>query len=156
MAKRRPDRTRPPGEVARREDVERLQSQIVEIRSQTFSGPLPPPQALLDYERACPGAAERILAMAEKQAEHRRAMETRNQVQGGRREQLGMALGFVVAMTAILGGIYLIANGAQVEGLTSIVTALAGLVGVFVYARRKKARELAVKWSRMLKPEPPE
>ena len=154
MARRRRDRAAPTAEnVARREDVERLQSQIVQIRAEHFfSGPLPPPQMFLEYERACPGAGERILTMAEDQAHHRRTMETRNQVQGGRREQVGMVLGFVVAMTAIVGGIYLIANDKSAEGLTSIVTALAGLVGVFIYARKEKAKELSRKWDRMLKP----
>lgn len=155
MAKRR-DPSPPPGEVARLEhQVEHLRSQLVQIRSEFFSGPLPHPELLQGYEDTCPGAAERILSMAEKQADHRRAMETRNHTQGANRERLGMVLGFVVAMSAIWGGVYLIRSGFQAEGLTSIILALAGLVGVFVYARNVKVKELARKWNQIIRPGPP-
>ena len=40
-----------------------------------LSGPLPPPEMLAQYEEILPGAAERILSMAERQAEHRQKME---------------------------------------------------------------------------------
>jgi hypothetical protein len=36
-----------------------------------FSGPLPGPQTLQGYEQILPGAAERIMALAERQAAHR-------------------------------------------------------------------------------------
>ena len=39
--------------------------------SQSFSGPLPPPEVLEHYERIAPGTAERLLAMAESQSAHR-------------------------------------------------------------------------------------
>lgn len=147
----------PSGEVARLENkVERIEGRLVQIQTGAFfSGPLPPPEVLKGYDDACPGAAERILAMAEKQADHRRSMESRNQTQGGRREWLGMVLGFVVAMNAIGGGVYLIRHGSQVEGLTSIIVALGGLVGVFIYARHVKVKELARKWNQMIRPGPP-
>jgi uncharacterized membrane protein len=40
-----------------------------------FSGPLPPPDALLRYDQILPGAANRIVTMAEKQQTHRQALE---------------------------------------------------------------------------------
>ena len=45
------------GQVARRV--------ISLIRSEAFSGPLPPPQHLAEYEKICPGLADRIMKMAE-------------------------------------------------------------------------------------------
>ncbi|MEN9409017.1 MAG: hypothetical protein RL216_991 [Pseudomonadota bacterium] len=53
------------GKVAKRDlpDVARQITQL--IASEQFSGPLPHPKHLRDYEAALPGAAERILAMAE-------------------------------------------------------------------------------------------
>ena len=36
-------------------------------RHASFSGPLPPPSILEDYDRVCPGAADRIIKMAEKE-----------------------------------------------------------------------------------------
>lgn len=40
-----------------------------------MQGPLPPPAILADYNAIVPDAAERILAMAERQNEHRISME---------------------------------------------------------------------------------
>jgi flagellar motor component MotA len=58
---------------------------------------------------------------------------------------LGTILGFVVAMTAIIGGSLLVYGGKETSGLTAIITALAGLVGVFVYGKREQKKELANK-----------
>jgi hypothetical protein len=46
-------------------DQVNIQAARVEV-SQAWSGPLPPPEILAEYERLLPGAAERILMMAEK------------------------------------------------------------------------------------------
>lgn len=40
-----------------------------------FSGPLPPARELQAYEQVVPGAADRIVKMAEDEALHRRAQE---------------------------------------------------------------------------------
>jgi len=42
--------------------------------SQSWEGPLPPLEILLGYEAACPGAADRLIKMAEDQGEHRRGL----------------------------------------------------------------------------------
>lgn len=38
---------------------------------ESFRGPLPPPSTLAQYEETLPGSAERLMTMAEVQAEHR-------------------------------------------------------------------------------------
>lgn len=53
----------------------------------------------------------------------------------------GQTLGFILALTAVIGGCGLIALGKDASGLTAILGALAGLVAVFVYGRRKDAEE---------------
>jgi len=40
-----------------------------------FSGPMPHPDLLGRYEQICPGSADRIIKMAEQEAEHRRSAE---------------------------------------------------------------------------------
>jgi uncharacterized membrane protein len=40
--------------------------------SAAFYGPLPPPNLVAGYENVSPGAAERIIKMAEKEAEHQK------------------------------------------------------------------------------------
>ena len=44
-------------------------------RVETFQGPIPPPSVLEAYEKILPGAAERILKMAENQSTHRQEIE---------------------------------------------------------------------------------
>ncbi|MBI2410337.1 MAG: DUF2335 domain-containing protein [Candidatus Kerfeldbacteria bacterium] len=43
----------------------------------SFSGPIPPPDVLNDYERIEKGLASRIVNMAEKQSGHRQNIESR-------------------------------------------------------------------------------
>ena len=54
-------------------------------------------------------------------------------------------------MTAILGGIWLISIGKETTGLVAIVTAIASLVGVFVYGKSEQKKELEKKSQAMVK-----
>ncbi|MFQ7172706.1 MAG: DUF2335 domain-containing protein [Thomasclavelia ramosa] len=46
-----------------------------EITSVSYSGPIPHPSDFEQYERVLPGAADRILTMAENQSAHRQTLE---------------------------------------------------------------------------------
>ncbi|MDE6052372.1 MAG: DUF2335 domain-containing protein [Lachnospiraceae bacterium] len=59
---------------AQSREVEIIRREMRQVVSE-FSGPLPPPNIIKGYEDILPGSAERILAMAEKQSEHRQFME---------------------------------------------------------------------------------
>ena len=121
-------------------------SQNDELRIQammrSFSGPLPPPEALERYNQIVPGAAERIIAMAESQHDHRQELEKHVIHSNVSAQRLGTLLGFIVAMTAIIGGIWLIHEGKDTAGLASVLTALGALVGVFVYSKVEQKKEL--------------
>src|ERR1035438_8495401 len=52
----------------------RVERKLVQATMQ-FSGPLPPPGILAQYNDVCPNGAERIIAMAEKQQEHSQELE---------------------------------------------------------------------------------
>ncbi len=117
-----------------------------EIRlERSFSGPLPPPEALARYNDVLPNAAERILTMAESQHQHRQSLESRVVESNVRAQHLGVILGFIVAMTAIGGGIYLAAIGKSASGVTAIIGALVALVGTFVYGKRAQRKDLSDK-----------
>lgn len=49
--------------------------QIQTVAQTTFHGPIPPPDALERYNKVIPGAAERILVMAESETAHRHSQE---------------------------------------------------------------------------------
>ena len=120
-----------------------------------FQGPLPPPQALEQYEAVLPGCAERIVSMAEAQAAHRRALEPRVIEGNVAAERRGQVFAFTLALVALVGGVWLIYQGKDAEGLTAIIGALAGLVGVFVYGRRKDAEERRQKRADFASPQIP-
>jgi uncharacterized membrane protein len=108
----------------------------------SYTGPIPPPGMLVKYNEAFPGAAERIVAMAERQSAHRENMETTVVTAGARSQTRGSWFAFIIAMTAILGGVYLIKLGKSAEGLSAIVGSLAALTAVFVYGKNKQGKEL--------------
>jgi uncharacterized membrane protein len=113
--------------------------------SKEFSGPIPPPETLAHYNTVLPGAAERILAMAEKQQTHRQDLERRVIFSNTRSQTRGTYLGFAIALTAILSGVFLIYIGREVTGIASIIGALAALVGVFVYGKQAQKKDLSEK-----------
>ncbi|HMI82169.1 MAG TPA: DUF2335 domain-containing protein [Solirubrobacterales bacterium] len=95
---------------------------VVQAVRVEFSGPLPHPQVLAQYNDAVSDGAERIVRLAENQAQHRQALEAR-----------GQAFTFALAMVSLLGGIFLIALGNSAAGLVPLVAAIAGLGGIFVF-----------------------
>jgi uncharacterized membrane protein len=125
-----------------------MQASGAQLRVQAmarFSGPLPPPEALERYNQILPGSAERLIAMAESQHSHRQELEKHVIHSNVSAQRLGTILGFIVAMTVIIGGVYLVHEGKSGEGLAAILTALAALVGVFVYSKYEQQKDLARK-----------
>lgn len=116
-----------------------------EVRSE-FSGPLPHPEILARYEEILPGAATRIFEMAEAQATHRRDMEKNGMNLAGRDALLGIALGFVIALSGIVGGILIIAFnpdsvGAVISGSAISGSSLIGIIRTFVVGSKKQENE---------------
>ena len=95
-----------------------------------FSGPLPHPQLLNQYNEVIPGGADRIVKLTENQAAHRQSLESRAQV-----------FTFILALVALVGGIVLIAVGDNAEGLVPLVASIGGLGGLFIYREIRSRRE---------------
>jgi uncharacterized membrane protein len=110
--------------------------------SASYTGPLPPPGMLIKYNEAVPDAAQRILVMAERQSVHRETMEAAVVTANLKSQTRGSWFGFILSMTAILGGIYLITLGKSAQGLTAIIGSLTALTAVFIYGKKKESREL--------------
>jgi uncharacterized membrane protein len=125
------------------------QTTTVAVQAQ-FSGPLPPPEVLVRYNQIEPGFANRIMALAEGQSQHRQHLE-RIVVEGNvKHEGRGQLYGFVIAMTTILSSGVLVYMGKTVEGLAGMLGTLAALAGIFVYGRRRKDKELSEKQQQQL------
>jgi len=114
------------------------------VVSRQFSGPLPPPDALARYDTIVQGAAERILKMAENEAEARISNEkklvdnevklTNNLV---RTSYLGVFFAFasVIILTALA---YFSIKNNYPAVATGIVVAMASIAGLFIFLRNRK------------------
>ncbi len=146
----------------------------VHRRTEFYRGPLPTPLDLREYEETLEGAADRILSMAERKqhlAELQLEQEERRQdqihtetitlLQGQLQiEGRGQWMGFCIGLAAMVLSVYLISTGAPtatIVGVAALISALAGLVGPFLWAtftnRRNKME--AGQTSDLALPDPP-
>ena len=117
----------PPGHLAKIE-------QRVGIVSHFF-GPIPPPAVLNQYDEIVPGAAARIIKLAEKETAARISLAKQVTSSELRRLDRGLWVGFAVVMTAIAVGGILVAFGHEAAGAAIAAVPSTGLVGVFVYGK---------------------
>lgn len=106
-----------------------------------FSGPLPPPAVLEKYNQIIPGAAERILKMAEQQSQHRQALERKVIGHDIINSRLGILCAFVIAVTFIIVSYKAAMNGHPAYGAIMGTGGITGLVSVFIYGSRTRAKE---------------
>lgn len=107
-------------------------------------GPIPHPQILAEYERLSPGAANRIIAMAEAESSHRHNIENKAidaDIEFVNRDyseaRLGQIFGFLIAILALIGSFYSAVNGAQLAGSIIGTGGISAVVAVFIYGRKK-------------------
>lgn len=101
-------------ELNRHNKTLKLKRKIVQAH---FSGPLPHPDILKGYDVTCPGAADRIIGMAEKQMNHRHTMEKKFLDSNSRNSLLGIIFAFFLGLVIASGGIYCVIIGKQISGL---------------------------------------
>ena len=129
----------------RRADSVAETNQSVEVTSVTrttsWSGPIPSPAMLREFDMVVPGLAERIVRMTELQSEHRIRMEST--VIGGdsKRAYLGLACAFVLSLLLIAVGTYAVIWGNPWVGVATFSLDIAVLAGVFVYGTNTRRRE---------------
>lgn len=118
--------------------------------SASYSGPIPPPAMLKQYDEVVAGAAARILGMAEDQSKHRMQIEQRVLYHDSVRAYLGMVCGLTLGVVAIAGGSIAAYYGRDWFGGTLSLSGLASLVGVFIYGNRARTQERQNKLQKML------
>lgn len=129
-------------------DVVLHSQQSVETTT-SWTGPIPPPDVLERYEATLPGAADRIMSMAEMQLAHRIQLEKK--VVGGdsSRSYLGLAAAFVLSLVAICGSILVIVQGHVWAGVTIFGIDIVALAGIFVYGTQVRRAERESKAEKM-------
>lgn len=106
---------------------------IARIVSESHEGPLPSPRILQGYEHVLPGAAERLLVMAEKEQDHAHKLNVA-MVQGmTNQSKLGQKMGFSIAVFGLLVGFVCMMAGGYWGNSTLIITG-GGVIGVDLIA----------------------
>lgn len=105
---------------------------------QHFSGPLPSPEILKEYNKILPDAAERIFKMAEKAQDHYEITERKIVDLEIKKVSRGQILAFLIAITGIAGAVVCaflgqIAIGSIIGGATLI-----SIIPHFITGKRKK------------------
>ncbi|MFN7543319.1 MAG: DUF2335 domain-containing protein [Acidobacteriota bacterium] len=115
-------------------------------RTEAFSGPLPPPSVLRDYEEFVPGSAERIIAMAEKQGDHRRRLESEHLAIGRlvieksfAEARAGQVCAVIVCFLFLAAGIYLAIDGREIAASVIGGAGMAAIVTAFLTSRKDSA-----------------
>jgi uncharacterized membrane protein len=94
-----------------------------QMLSQQWSGPLPPPAALDQFNQIIPNGAERIMAMVEREQEHRISGEKAILQATISDTSRGHWIGFLIAVAAIAGAAWT----AYINAHPSVSIALVGL-----------------------------
>lgn len=115
---------------------------------QVHIGPLPAPETLREYSALIPNGAERIMAMAEKQQDHRISLEKR--VIGGQivQSNIGQFLAFFIGIAALSAATYCSVNGHEFTGVSLGLGGLTGLVTAFIQGKKRQNKNLQEKASR--------
>jgi uncharacterized membrane protein len=130
-----PSADRPP-EPSRNNPQVSLSHQRVE-----YSGHIPPPAVLKEFDQIVPGAANRIIVMAEKQQEHRHDLE-RVAVRSGSRDSIagvGAATLISVGFLSLAG--YAIKLGYTGTGVILGAIDIVALASAFIYGTNSQRQE---------------
>ena len=92
--------------------------------------------------------------MAEQQSIHRQNLESVAIGANVSSQKWGLISAFIIAMSAIWGGVWISLKGMSGAGLTTIIAALAALVGVFVYGKAQQRKELRDKEEALVPTQP--
>lgn len=133
--------------IAQFEEEAQLNLGIATDTDASRYAPFPDPNVIRRYEEIMPGAANRILELAEQKQQEAfasgEAAITKPQlpsIPDARSSYAGMAVGFLSAALGLVGGACLIAFGYEWLGLAVAVTPLTALFGISIYAIRAKRR----------------
>lgn len=110
------------------------------VETKTFSGPLPAPEDFAAYKNVVPDAPERILAMAEKQQQHRIDTERKIVDWNIKSGLLGQLLAAIIAIVCLLCCVYLGIHGHDVLA-GSIVAIIVSVVTIFALRKRSDQKK---------------
>ena len=107
---------------------------------QIRTGPLPEPEIIAAYEKALPGAADRIIKMAEKEQSHRHSNESFEVKSRTWSIFAGQFFAFGLGVLGLTGGMWLVYQDKPISGFIAFFTSLGTLIGIFLVRQRGQAK----------------
>ena len=124
----------------REEVTDKLIAQRVE--SMSYSGPIPHPRLLKEFDDSILNGADRIMKMAEQQSKHRMDLETRVVKANNRDSFLGVIFAGVVAIIIVIGSMLLIYSDKNIQGLGILLASAVAYIGVFLKSKSRDDKDL--------------
>ena len=122
-------------------EAEKEKKAVMELTQQSYSWPIPPASEIEKYEVVLPGAADRIMKMAEAQLEHRTKIEKLVLEWNTKAQLIWVYSGFGIWVITLTFGFTAILLWHDVAGVIFWGSGLAWLVSVFVYGTRTQSQE---------------
>ena len=124
------------------ESEEFLQSpEFRQFIMQRRSGPLPTPEEFDEYNKVLPGAADRILKMAEDLTSYESKKLTEDSKIKSRNSLLGLIFAFLTSTFVLIVSYAAIMKGEGLVSLGLVVAELAALITAFVYNKNQDNEE---------------
>lgn len=123
----------------------RQKQEITAMKAEMYSGPLPHPDIIRQYDEISPGAAEKIFDSFVRQNEHRIEMESRVVKDSIFRAKLGLVMSFILSLICLYIAYKLFNTDKGSYGFGLILVNIAALVSVFYRTATKKEDELSNK-----------
>lgn len=123
--------------TVRNERPQAVRQQTLNASLEISQSPWPPPDLIERYEEKLPGSAERLIRLVEQEAEHRRALESKQLRSEIIETHVGQWMAFIVALFTIGIGAYAALHGAEWTGSIIGSGGVIGLTTVFIYGRRR-------------------
>lgn len=115
---------------------------LVAIFSQySYSGPIPPPEMLKQYDDIYPGLSKEIIDNSFSQTKHRHELEKTALPYEIKRMERGQIFGFIIAIIGIGAAVFLAYLGHDTVGGILGGSTVLGLVTVFVLGKRAKPKK---------------
>lgn len=128
------------------DDQATLKASMVALSiEKSWSGPLPSPASLKEYNNAFPNGAEKIFNISERQSEHRMDLEKLAVASDLKQSERGQLYGLIIALAFFIGAFILIWAGHDIPGTILGSVDLVALVSVFVIGKNHQRKDLKEK-----------
>jgi len=136
------------------EDQRKVKSIIVSSY-QSYSGPIPAPEALEKYNQIIPDGADRIMKMAENQSNHRIRIEETVIAGQVKQSSRGQIFGLIIAFLTLGAAVVLALFGHEAVACVLGGSTVISLATVFVIGKREQRLKLEEKKSPLGNPNNP-